>query len=379
MGIGFDTHESSPRVYPNIIDDMVTQGLINTRAYSLWLDDLQADTGTILFGGYDSGKFSGELAVLPLQVNAATNVIDTLAVVWSSIAVTDSSGSTLLVTSDVPAAAVLDSGTTDTIVPPNTFAQLATYFGVINDTNYGYIVNCNISSMPGTLDYGFGGQGGPVISVLFSELALPLTDAAGNNVTLTSGATACQFGIDVNNQADVPNLFGDTFLRSAYVVYDLDNKQIGIAPTIFGSTKSNVQEIGTGNLAGVSSIASALSVAQTATGQLAPGLRQTISTGNVAKATVSTVAGTSVNGGAGFGSLSGVATTRTKAMPSTSGQAVASSVPPTASSGQATGASGTAASAPATTSVKAAAATWPALELAGAALVAGAMALVIQF
>ena len=233
--------------------------------------------------------------------------------------------------------------------------------------------------MPGTLDYGFGGQGGPVISVLFSELALPLTDAAGNNVTLTSGATACQFGIDVNNQADVPNLFGDTFLRSAYVVYDLDNKQIGIAPTIFGSTKSNVQEIGTGNLAGVSSIASALSVAQTATGQLAPGLRQTISTGNAAKATVSTVAGTSVNGGAGFGSLSGVATTRTKAMPSTSGQAVASSVPPTASSGQATGASGTAASAPATTSVKAAAATWPALELAGAALVAGAMALVIQF
>lgn len=218
-----------------------------------------------------------------------------------------------------------------------------------------------------------------MISVPFSELALPLTDTAGNSVTLPSGSTACQFGIYVNDQADVPNLFGDTFLRSAYVVYDLDNKQIGIAPTIFGSTKSNVQEIGTGNLAGVSSIASGISVAQTATGKLAPGLGQTISTGTAAKATVSTVAGTSVHGGAGFGSLNGVATTRTNAVPSASGQAVTSSGQPAASSGQAAGSSGTPASAPATTSLKAAAATWPALEPAGAAFVAGAMALVLQF
>ena len=43
MGIGFDTDESSAfqgDIYPNIIDDMVTQDLINARAYSLWLDDL---------------------------------------------------------------------------------------------------------------------------------------------------------------------------------------------------------------------------------------------------------------------------------------------------------------------------------------------------
>ena len=43
MGIGLDTDESLPpgkQAYPNIVDEMVTQGLINTRAYSLWLDDL---------------------------------------------------------------------------------------------------------------------------------------------------------------------------------------------------------------------------------------------------------------------------------------------------------------------------------------------------
>jgi Eukaryotic aspartyl protease len=47
MGIGFDTDESLPpgrKTYPNIIDDMMTQGLINTRSYSLWLDDLGRTT-----------------------------------------------------------------------------------------------------------------------------------------------------------------------------------------------------------------------------------------------------------------------------------------------------------------------------------------------
>jgi hypothetical protein len=44
MGIGFDTDESiasgGGKPYPNIIDVMVQQNIIKTRAYSLWLDDL---------------------------------------------------------------------------------------------------------------------------------------------------------------------------------------------------------------------------------------------------------------------------------------------------------------------------------------------------
>ena len=43
-GIGFDTVESEDILfevsYPNIIDEMVSQGLISHRGYSLWLDDL---------------------------------------------------------------------------------------------------------------------------------------------------------------------------------------------------------------------------------------------------------------------------------------------------------------------------------------------------
>ena len=43
MGIGFDAGESiviqGGQPYPNIIEVMVAQGIIQTRAYSLWLND----------------------------------------------------------------------------------------------------------------------------------------------------------------------------------------------------------------------------------------------------------------------------------------------------------------------------------------------------
>lgn len=41
-------------------------------------------------------------------------------------------------------------------------------------------------------------------------------------------------------------VLGDTFLRSAYVVYHLGNNEISIAPTIFNATDSDIREINNG-------------------------------------------------------------------------------------------------------------------------------------
>jgi hypothetical protein len=38
MGVGFDTNEASTKIYPNLIDEMVSQGLIDGHVFSLWLD-----------------------------------------------------------------------------------------------------------------------------------------------------------------------------------------------------------------------------------------------------------------------------------------------------------------------------------------------------
>jgi Eukaryotic aspartyl protease len=40
MGIGYDTDETSDVLYPSVIDQMVSQKLINSKTYSLWLNDI---------------------------------------------------------------------------------------------------------------------------------------------------------------------------------------------------------------------------------------------------------------------------------------------------------------------------------------------------
>ena len=45
---------------------LVQQGYIASRAFSLWTNDDRASAGTLLFGGIDTGKFSGELVTIDL-------------------------------------------------------------------------------------------------------------------------------------------------------------------------------------------------------------------------------------------------------------------------------------------------------------------------
>jgi hypothetical protein len=72
------------------------------------------------------------------------------------------------------------------------------------------------------------------------ELVLDLTNGPAPTFTSGpySGQEACEFGIQ--NFTEAPFLLGDTFLRSAYVVYDLVNNEVGIAATDFNATTSNI-------------------------------------------------------------------------------------------------------------------------------------------
>lgn len=252
-------------------------------------------TGTVLFGGYDTDKYNGDLTILDIQPDAQSGSITSMTVAWTSLTVTDSNGTAVAISgSDFPLPAVLDSGTTLTVIPPDMFAQLADYFGAVSDDTYGVLVQCNISQYPGSLDFGFGGEGGATISVSYGELALPLTDNNGNPLTFDDGTEACSFGLDQTSENE-PVLLGDTFLRSAYVVYDLDNQQIGLAQTNFESTSSNIVEIGgSGNVAGASSVASAVTVKQTATA------KQPLTIVQSSAATASRVAATHSSAHLGF-------------------------------------------------------------------------------
>lgn len=71
MGIGYDSNESGTApngTYPSVMDNLVDQGIIERKAYSLYLNDLAANRGSVIFGGIDTTKYTGDLVALPFQV-----------------------------------------------------------------------------------------------------------------------------------------------------------------------------------------------------------------------------------------------------------------------------------------------------------------------
>ncbi|KAB5517313.1 aspartic peptidase domain-containing protein [Coniochaeta sp. 2T2.1] len=253
FGVGFPANEAAAVKYPNIIDELANQGFINAKAFSLYLNDRRADTGTLLFGGIDQKKFVGELHTLPIprQPTGYTHY----GVVMSSLAMTWSNGSEVAL-SDTLAGAILDSGTTLSYLPDSIIQPLFDELNVYTDTqNTGYsMIDCAfLDSEPDlVVTFGFGnGQasGGNrfTIQVPVHELVL---DMLGGLTRITAGApfdNVCLFGIQSSgggftgtagtgdSSSDI-TLLGDTFLRSAYVVYDLDHAEIGMAQANLNAT-----------------------------------------------------------------------------------------------------------------------------------------------
>lgn len=267
MGIGYDTDEASKTEYPSIIDQMVSQGLINTKLYSLYLDDLASSTGSILFGGIDTAKFSGTLIGLPIQSESA-GLITSFTVLMTSLTVVDPSGTSKSFTaSSFSAPVILDSGTSLTYLPDTLVASIVSYLNADDDTNGSgnIFVDCNLrTSQSGlTFNYGFGGSDGPVIKVPITEFIIDIDGSIPGRLPF---ANTCVLGIMGAGTDD--NLLGDTFLRSAYVVYDIQNNEIALAQTHFDSTAANIQEVPVGATAIplVSGVASQATLSPTSTG-----------------------------------------------------------------------------------------------------------------
>jgi len=242
IGIGYAINEAivaydNGQPYDNVPVSLVQNGFINTNAYSLWLDDLDASTGSILFGGVNSAKYTGTLGTLP--VIPQYGLYQALYIGMSALGANGTSGS---IASGLAVAALLDSGTSLTYLP-NSLAQ-----GVFNAYGAKYsqyvgaaIVDCNLAKTQATLDFTFVGV---TIRVPMSELVIP----AG----YSRGRLVCILGV---LPADgTPTVLGDTFLRSAYVVYDLSANQISIAQTNFNPGADSIKEITTAGVPGASVI-----------------------------------------------------------------------------------------------------------------------------
>lgn len=267
MGIGYDTNEAQPNPspdgsYPSMLDHMVSQGLINRRAYSLYLNDLNETTGSVCFGCVDSTKYTGDLIALPLQQSArypgepANPTPSVFYVTLTGVSFIDSTGAETTLSSEGYAqSVVLDSGTSEVLLNNYILTGLANGLGAVYVGEENYVVPCSYSNTNASIRYTFGGEDGPSVVVPLSEVIygqlVPPRDFAGHS----SGG--CNMG--VSGPIEGPVILGDTLLRNAYVVFDLDNYQVAIAQARGGQASiSSLQVISTGTeLPGVSSTATA--------------------------------------------------------------------------------------------------------------------------
>ncbi|KAJ5246928.1 hypothetical protein N7468_001911 [Penicillium chermesinum] len=241
LGIGYPLNEAQVGVagqttYANLPKAMVNNGLIRSSAYSLWLNDLDSNEGSILFGGVDTAKYHGSLETLPIQKTYGEYTAFYIAL--TSLSLTNSSGTTEFSSKSLPSAALLDSGSSLTYLPDSIVTDIYDALGVTweasQQTAY---LPCSIAKKDYNISYTFSS---PTINVAISELILGFTGA-----TYSDGEEACVFGL--NPSGGSTSLLGDTFLRSAYVVYDISNNEISLANTNFNTQDSHVVEIGTGD------------------------------------------------------------------------------------------------------------------------------------
>lgn len=266
MGIGFEADESAATLYPNIIDKFYTSGLIGARAYSLYLDDLDSSSGSILFGGVDSDKYSGDLIAVPIIKDSSVNNYTSFSVTLSSVAAVTSDGTVSDNYTMSAQVVVLDSGTTLTYLPETLAESIFTTFGATYDETLGYAtIDCSVADNTSVaLEYQFGGWNGPTVQVALSELVIDDGTSRGGGSGYESGSEeTCAFGVSMSSGT---YLLGDTFLRSAYVVYDLDAKQVALAQSSFNATASSVVAITSGSsIPGVSATATDIIASATGT------------------------------------------------------------------------------------------------------------------
>lgn len=188
--------------YKNFIDELEAQGVTETKAFSLALGSKDEQEGVVIFGGLDTGKFTGTLQTLPIL--AAKDSPDQVPRYWvnlTSLSLNPPTGAEKTY-ENTTMAVFLDSGATLTLLPTKLANAIAADFGAdATDANGFYPVSCSLNDMPGTLNFAFDGV---TIKVPYNEVVRELQ---------TSFGTQCYLGI---SPSDDFILLGDTMLRSAY-------------------------------------------------------------------------------------------------------------------------------------------------------------------
>lgn len=196
LGVADKNQEELHPHYDNLPWALQAQGVTPKASYSLYLGSEESGKGSIIFGGIDTEKYEGELTKYP--------VAGTLGLALD-VKSAEIGGNNITLNKQV----VLDSGTSLNLWPSDLIDAVGKELG--GDDLFGFwFVQCD-QPKDKYLTFDFGKN---KIKVSYQDL-------------IWKSQGKCLLGVQPSQQ-DV-YIFGDVFLRSAYVYYDLSLKEISIA------------------------------------------------------------------------------------------------------------------------------------------------------
>lgn len=213
LGIGPISQEITLKMYPNFPRKLKDQGYIRKVAYSAFLDSNTRENGTLLFGAVDSTKYVGNLYTVPMSTSRKLDAtlsritVNGVDILWNPVAVP------------------LDIGSAICFLPPDAFIAIAAR---INDLHYvggAFFADSLNFDFNQTISFDFSGA---TINVAIRDMLLNTKDIflPAADIPLYMDLV---LGIFPNTASAGINTLGNTFLRSAYVVYDLEANEISLA------------------------------------------------------------------------------------------------------------------------------------------------------
>lgn len=240
LGLGNDPEMNfvrpSAKYRPNLIDQLVSTGKINSQAYSIWLNP-QGTSGSLLLGAIDTSRFEGEM----VRLNAAQQndaVPSAFGVSLASVNVEGTSKDFKYTEPSISAS----------ISPAETFSYLPDELAesIMAATGASWNTSLQRATIPcdagsknskATLRFQLEGPGGPVLNARLADLVVPQEvtrwELAFDKLTALSRNT-CLFGIqrhpDIRATSRPQYNLGSALLRRTYMVFDVANKDVAFAP-----------------------------------------------------------------------------------------------------------------------------------------------------
>lgn len=187
---------------PTVFENMFTQGVVESNVFSFYLGKESGEKGELLLGGIDSDKYTGDINYVPLSSATYWEYkLDGLVVDGVTYGAGDK--------------AIMDSGTSILTGPSDVVTKLAESMGAKAINKSEYMVKCDTPNLP-TLTY------------TLNNIEYTLTS---DDYLIPDGDMCLlgMMGMDIPRPNGPLWIMGDVFMRKYYTVFDVGNKQVGIA------------------------------------------------------------------------------------------------------------------------------------------------------